>query len=193
MHQELKEQFNFDHVDKLPFNEVKEAYDIMEFAREYKHPEKNDPFLVYCSSKIDLLHQWSTIADVELQLVLLFCPSKRWSQSTFLEYWNYLDPWSPMRRRNSWDGYQNFATQCLQWLFALGGGFTQLMVWQGVADLWTGRIMDTDYTKHVGYLKRKHKFQERDKVVIDGKEIVKPFVNVHDKAFWVNTAAWSEG
>ncbi len=77
MHQELKEQFNFDHVDKLPFNEVKEAYDIMEFAREYKHPEKNDPFLVYCSSKIDLLHQWSTIADVELQLVLLFCPSKR--------------------------------------------------------------------------------------------------------------------
>jgi hypothetical protein len=53
--------------------------------------------------------------------------------------------------------------------------------------------MDTDYTKHESYLKRQHEFQERDKFVTNGKEIVKPFVNVHDKGFQVNTAAWSEG
>jgi hypothetical protein len=55
------------------------------------------------------------------------------------------------------------------------------------------RITDTDYTKCEGYLKRQHEFQERDKFVIDGKEIIKPFVNVHDKGFRVNTTAWSEG
>jgi hypothetical protein len=45
------------------------------------------------------------------------------------------------------------------------------------------RITNTDYTKCEGYLKRQHEFQERDKFVIDGKEIIKPFVNVHDKGF----------
>jgi hypothetical protein len=64
-----------------------------------------------------------------------------------------------------------------------GEVFTQLMGWQGVADLWTGRITNTDYTKCEGYLKRQHEFQERDKVVINGKEIFKPFVNVHAKGF----------
>jgi hypothetical protein len=74
-----------------------------------------------------------------------------------------------------------------------GGVFTQLMGWQGVADLWTGRITDTDYTKREGYLRRQREFQERDKVEKDGVETVLPFLNVHDKGFRVNTAAWSEG
>jgi hypothetical protein len=67
MHQELREQFNFDHVDKLPFDEVEETYNNMEFARKYKRHEKNVPFPMYCSSKIDLSHQWSKIANVDLQ------------------------------------------------------------------------------------------------------------------------------
>ena len=74
-----------------------------------------------------------------------------------------------------------------------GGVFTQLMGWQGVADLWTGRITDTDYTKREGYLTRQREFQERDKVKVDGEEIVLPFINIYDKGFRVNTAAWSEG
>ena len=74
-----------------------------------------------------------------------------------------------------------------------GGVFTQLSGWQGVADLWTGRITDTDYTKREGYLIRQREFQEMDKVEINGKETVVPFLNIYDKGFRVNMAAWSEG
>ncbi len=42
-------------------------------------------------------------------------------------------------------------------------------------------------------LRRQREFQERDKVEKDGVETVLPFLNVHDKGFRVNTAAWSEG
>jgi hypothetical protein len=74
-----------------------------------------------------------------------------------------------------------------------GGVFTQLMGWQGVADLWTGRVTDSDYTKREGYLRHQREFQERDKVDIDSEEVVVPFLNIHDKGFRVNTAAWTEG
>ena len=67
MRLELKEQFNFDHVDHLKLDEVEEAYDKMEFVRAYKNREEQVPFPVYCSSQIDDPTQWSNIADVELQ------------------------------------------------------------------------------------------------------------------------------
>jgi hypothetical protein len=69
----------------------------------------------------------------------------------------------------------------------------QLMGWQGVGDLWTGRVTDTDYTKCEGFLQAQHAFQERDKVTIDGEERVLPFLNIFDKGFRVNMAAWAEG
>ena len=53
--------------------------------------------------------------------------------------------------------------------------FTQLMGWQGVGDLWMGRVMDTDYTKCEGLLKILLAFQqETDKVESDGKKRVLP-------------------
>lgn len=69
----------------------------------------------------------------------------------------------------------------------------QLMGWQGVGDLWTGRVTETDYTKREGFLQAQHAFQERDKVTIDGEERVLPFLNIFDKGFRVNMAAWAEG
>jgi hypothetical protein len=67
MHLELKDQFNFDHVDQLKLDEVEEAYDKMEFVRSYKNRDDQVPFSVYCSSQIDHTTQWSIITDVELQ------------------------------------------------------------------------------------------------------------------------------
>ena len=67
MRRELKEQFNFDHVDQLQLDEVEEAYEKMEFVLAYKNRDKEVPFPVYCSSQIDHPTQWSNIADVELQ------------------------------------------------------------------------------------------------------------------------------
>ena len=67
MRQELKDRFNFDHVDQLLLDEVEGAYDKMEFVRAYKNREEQIPFPVYCSSQIDHPTQWTTIANVELQ------------------------------------------------------------------------------------------------------------------------------
>jgi hypothetical protein len=66
--------------------------------------------------------------------------------------------------------YSEYCGQCC----FKGGVFTQLMGWQGVADLWPGRVTDTDYTKREGFLVTQRIFQENDKVVIDGEERVIP-------------------
>lgn len=68
MRRELKDDFNFDHVDTLHSDEVEEAYDKMEFVHVYKGREGNVPFPIYTSNEI--LHEcrhWSKIADIELQ------------------------------------------------------------------------------------------------------------------------------
>ena len=53
MHHELKDNSNFDHVDTLPSDEVKEAYNKMEFVRGYKGWESEVPFPVYASNKLN--------------------------------------------------------------------------------------------------------------------------------------------
>jgi hypothetical protein len=85
--------------------------------------------------------------------------------------------------------YSEYYSQCC----FKGGVFTQLMGWQGVGDLWTGRITDTDYTKREGFLQAQRIFQENDKVIIDGEEKILPWLNIFDKGFRVNAAAWAEG
>lgn len=67
MRRELKEQFNFDHVDELQLDDVEEAYDKMEFIRAYKSRDERVPFPVYCSTQLDHPTQWTIISDVELQ------------------------------------------------------------------------------------------------------------------------------
>ncbi len=74
-----------------------------------------------------------------------------------------------------------------------GGVFTQLMGWQVVGDLWTGKVTDTDYTKHEGLLQLQCAFQESNKVIIDGEERILPFLIIFNKGFQVNLAAWPEG
>ncbi len=85
--------------------------------------------------------------------------------------------------------YSEYYNQCC----FKGGVFTQLMGWQGVGDLWTGRITGTDYTKHEGYLQRQRAFQERDIVTIQGEVRILPCLIIFDKGFQVNMAAWTEG
>lgn len=85
--------------------------------------------------------------------------------------------------------YSEYYSQCC----FKGGVFTQLMGWQGVGDLWTGRITDTDYTKREEFLQAQRKFQENDKVIIDGQEKILPWLIIFDKGFRVNAAAWAEG
>jgi hypothetical protein len=67
MRRELKDDFNFDHVDTLPSNEVKQAYDKMEFVHGYKGWECEVLFPVYTSNKLNVCTLWSKIVDVEFQ------------------------------------------------------------------------------------------------------------------------------
>jgi hypothetical protein len=74
MQRELKEQYNFDHVEKLQLDDVKEAYEKMDIVQSYNCREFNVPFPIYATIKLDKLisgskifTSWSTIADVDLQ------------------------------------------------------------------------------------------------------------------------------
>jgi hypothetical protein len=64
---ELKDDFNFDHVNTLPLDAVKKAFNNMEFVRRYKGQESEVLFPVYASNKLNLCTCWSKIVDVELQ------------------------------------------------------------------------------------------------------------------------------
>ncbi len=66
-----------------------------------------------------------------------------------------------------------------------GSVFTQLMGGQGVRDLWTGRVTDTDYTKRERLLQLQRAFQESNKVIIDGEERILPFLIIFDKGFQI--------
>ena len=70
-----------------------------------------------------------------------------------------------------------------------GGIFTQLCGWQGVADLWTGAVSDSDYNRREGYLERQEEFQQID--LVDNE--VLPFLNIYDKGYRAKMAAWKNG
>jgi hypothetical protein len=74
MQRESKEQYNFDHVDKLQLDEVEEVYEKMDIVQSYKCRESNALFPIHATSKLETLisgstifTSWSTIADVDLQ------------------------------------------------------------------------------------------------------------------------------
>lgn len=67
MHRELKDDFDFDHVDTLLLDKVEEAFDKMEFVHEYKGRESEVPLLMYASNELDVCTRWSKIVDIELQ------------------------------------------------------------------------------------------------------------------------------
>ena len=74
-----------------------------------------------------------------------------------------------------------------------GGVFVQLCGWMGPADLWPGRVTDSDYNRREGYLERQNEFQTHDKVTRNGEEIIIPFLNIYDKGYHAHMAAWSNG
>ena len=74
-----------------------------------------------------------------------------------------------------------------------GGVFVQLCGWMGTADLWPGRVTDSDYNRREGYLERQREFQEHDKVIRNGEDVVVPFLNIYDKGYHAHMAAWSHG
>ena len=51
---------------------------------------------------------------------------------------------------------QNYGENCLK-----GGGFTQLCGWQGVVNIWTGSVSDSDYNRREGYLEKQKQFIEK--------------------------------
>ena len=63
-----------------------------------------------------------------------------------------------------------------------GGIFTQLCGWEGVLELFTGAISDSDYVKLSGLLDDQQEFAELDKQR-DGSTI--PFTNTFDKGYRV--------
>ncbi len=67
MRHELKDDFNFDHVDTLPSGKIKEAYNIMEFVHVYKGRETQVLFPVYPSNKLNVCAWWSKMIDIELE------------------------------------------------------------------------------------------------------------------------------
>ena len=74
-----------------------------------------------------------------------------------------------------------------------GGVFVQLCGWMGTADLWPGRVTDSDYNRREGYLERQREFQEHDKVIRNGEEVTVPWLNIYDKGYHAHMAAWSHG
>ena len=74
-----------------------------------------------------------------------------------------------------------------------GGVFVQLCGWMGTADLWPGRVTDSDYNRREGYLQRQSEFQEHDKVIMNGEEVTVPWLNIYDKGYHAHMAAWSNG
>ena len=67
MHRELKDDFDFDHVDTLLLDKVEEAFDKMEFVHEYKGRESEVLLPMYASNELDVCTRWSKIVDIELQ------------------------------------------------------------------------------------------------------------------------------
>ena len=74
-----------------------------------------------------------------------------------------------------------------------GGVSVQLCGWMGTADLWPGRVTDSDYNRREGYLERQREFQENDKVIRNGEEVNVPWLNIYDKGYHAHMAAWSNG
>lgn len=74
-----------------------------------------------------------------------------------------------------------------------GGVFVQLCGWMGTADLWPGRVTDSDYNRREGYLQQQSEFQEHDKVIRNGEEVTVPWLNIYDKGYHAHMAAWSNG
>ena len=74
-----------------------------------------------------------------------------------------------------------------------GGVFVQLCGWMGTADLWPGRVTDSDYNRREGYLDRQHEFQNNDIVKRNEEEVVVPFMNIYDKGYHAHMAAWTHG
>ncbi len=150
------------------------------------------------------IDQETVIAIINHKYDLEFCALKSWPM--FASHEEDTSFWCPVKLsqyKNSrpimWDmtnvnayqftdsdvqrlTYSEYYGQCC----FKGRVFTQLMGWQGVANLWTGRVADMDYTTREGYLQCQCEFQQEDKVTINGEEKVLPFLNIFDKGFRVN-------
>ena len=74
-----------------------------------------------------------------------------------------------------------------------GGVFVQLCGWMGTANLWPGRVTDSDYNRREGYLEQQREFQEHDKIIRNGEEVTVPWLNIYDKGYHAHMAAWLHG
>ncbi|KAL7426167.1 hypothetical protein ACHAXH_000246 [Discostella pseudostelligera] len=107
---------------------------------------------------------------------LLLCNTKKWGNK-----YNDTD-----LQRLTYSEY--YGMNCFK-----GWVFVQLCGWMGTADLWPGRVTDSDYNRREGYLERQREFQEHDKVIRNGEEVTVPWLNIYDKGYLAHMAAWSNG
>jgi hypothetical protein len=70
---------------------------------------------------------------------------------------------------------------------AKAGVFIQLCGWLGGFEPWTGAMSDTDYFERAGILDEQQEFQNKD------TSSLLPFVNILDKGYRSNQAAWRKG
>ena len=91
-------------------------------------------------------------------------------------------PSDPENQQLTWSAYYHANV-------AKGGVSIQLCGWITAFDLWMGAVSDSEYFERSGILEEQRLFVEDDKV--SGK--IKPFMNILDRGYRCDLAAWRKG
>lgn len=132
--------------------------------------------------------RWPIYASFEEDRHLMNDDLKTKYESKRVVFWDDTDvkfqykPSAANEQRLTYSSY--YAENC-----AKGGVFIQPCGWMGTEHLWVGATSDTHYMEHSGILDRQKSFATED--LVRNEEL--PFINILDKGYRINLAAWRAG